>query len=541
MMDGNTFVLGSCQIGQVASVSGSQVVVLLDDALERSMSGTLPALPKGTLIKIGGARTWVYGLVTAVSMPMPAHDRPEDALRFAELVLLGEIELDDDGQPLGPFQRGVSFFPSVGDRVLTTTPDDLALVYARPASAAVQIGTIHQDRSIPAYISPDNLLGKHFAILGTTGSGKSCAAALIVRRIIEAHANAHVVLLDPHNEYAQAFRDYAELVDSETLELPYWLFTFEELAPAILGTSLSAGEALAEATILGDLVVKAKLLFPGNTERASQITLHTPVPYKMSDLLDLLDREMGRLNNTGSVAPYMHLKSRINSMRSDSRFRFMFGGISVYDNMAKILARLLRLPVAGKPITILDLSAVPSEVLNIVVSVLCRLTFDFALFSDRAVPILLVCEEAHRYLPEDSKQGFEPTKRILSRVAREGRKYGVSLCIVSQRPSDLAISALSQCNTVFSLRLSSVGDQNFVRAMLPDWGGGLFDFLPSLRNGEAVVIGEGIAVPARVRFDTLPPEHVPRCGTACFSRAWQNDQSGRGMIDAVVSRWRTER
>jgi DNA helicase HerA-like ATPase len=250
---------------------------------------------------------------------------------------------------------------------------------------------------------------------------------------------------------------------------------------------------------------------------------------------------MGRLNNPSTAAPYIRLRSRINDLRSDSRYRFMFGGISISDNMTKILGQVLRIPVDGKPITILDLSAVPSEVLNIVVSVLSRITFDFALFSDRAVPILLVCEEAHRYLPEDTRLGFAPTKRILSQIAKEGRKYGVALCIVSQRPSDLAMSALSQCSTLFALRLTSVGDQNFVRGMLPDWGGGLLDFLPSLRNGEAIVVGEGLAVPARVRFDTLPPEHLPRSGTAAFSSAWRQDMDGGSLLDTVIARWRTER
>lgn len=540
-MDGASPLTVCSRIGRVASVSGSQVVIVLDDPIGDGLSRRATGLPKGTLVKVACHRNWVYGLVTAVSMPMPAGERSGDEMRFAEIALLGEVETVGDTHGRGRFQRGVSFFPSVGDQVLLTAADDLALVYARTDRTAVSIGTVHQECSIPAYIATDGLLGKHFAILGATGSGKSCATALVLRRIVETHPNAHVVLLDPHNEYAGAFSDLAETVDSDTLELPYWLFSFEELTAALLGEQASSGEMATAAGVLDDLIVKAKTVFPGNTARVAHLTRETPVPYKMSDLLDILDREMGRLNNPASAAPYQQLKSRINAVRSDSRYRFMFGGLSIYDNMSKILSRLLRLPVRGKPITIVDLSAVPSEILNIVVSVLSRLTFDFALFSERAVPVLLVCEEAHRYLPEETHLGFEPTKRVLSRIAKEGRKYGVSLCIVSQRPSDLAISALSQCNTVFALRLTSAGDQNFVRGMLPDWGGGLLDFLPSLRNGEAIVVGEGIAVPARVRFEILPPEHRPRSATACFSTAWQEDQDGQTVLNAVVARWRAER
>jgi DNA helicase HerA-like ATPase len=181
---------------------------------------------------------------------------------------------------------------------------------------------------------------------------------------------------------------------------------------------------------------------------------------------------------------------------------------------------------------------VPSEILNVIVSVVSRLTFDFAVYSDQTIPVLLVCEEAHRYIPADTRDGRAPAKRILARIAKEGRKYGVSLGIISQRPADLAISALSQCNTIFALRLTGQADQDFVRAALPDWGGGLFDFLPSLRNGEAIAVGEGISVPTRVRFDTLPPEYLPRGTTASFSAAWQGETARKSSLDAIISRWR---
>ena len=540
-MDGTLSLTVDEEIGHVASVSGSQLVVLLQPERSDTTRSAYPALPKGTLVKIASPASLVYGLVTAVSIPMPSRELSDGDMRFAEIVLLGEVELNVGGKTAVPFERGVSYFPSVGDRVLLGTADDLAVVYARPSSSSVRVGTIHQDRSIPAYLVPDLLLGKHFAVLGATGSGKSCATALILRRVLEAHRNAHVVVLDPHNEYSAAFSDCAEIIDSSTLELPYWLYSFEELCAVVLGEVAGDGELLREAAILGDLVVKAKLGFPGNAEKAGQVTVNTPLPYKMTDLLALLEVEAGKLAQSKNIAPFLNLKTKINALRSDCRYGFMFGGIAIYDNMAKILARIFRMPVAGKPMTIMDLSAVPSEVLNIVVAVLGRITFDLAAYSDRSLPVLLVCEEAHRYLPADGQRGFAPAKRILSRIAKEGRKYGVSLGIISQRPADLAISALSQCNTVLALRLSSQADQDFVRAMLPDWGGGLFDFLPSLRNGEAVVVGEGIAVPARVRFDTLPPHQLPHGTTAKFSKAWQEDSGSASLLDRVVGRWRGER
>lgn len=539
-MDGNAVFVIEESVGRVASVTGSQIIVhVKPDPLDSQTPGA-SAVVKGTLVKIRRQSTWVFGLVTAISIPLPSHEQTPDEQRFAEVLLLGEADVGTDPATPIRFERGVSFFPSVGAQVYVATADDLALVYAKRSPTSVRIGTIHQDRSILAYVSPDRLLGKHFAVLGTTGTGKSCAVALILRRIVETHRNAHILVLDPHNEYASAFGDYAEIIDASSFELPYWLFNFEELRGVILGDVSRDEDLQREATALAALICRAKEAFLGNTKKAPHITVNTPVPYKMSELLSLLDAEMGKLGHSRNVLPLQNLKTKINTFRSDSRYAFMFGGIATSDNMSRILSRIFRIPVGDKPISILDLSAVPSEILNIVVSVVARITFDLAVFSERSVPILLVCEEAHRYLPADDRQGFEPTKRILSRIAREGRKYGVALGIISQRPSDLAISALCQCNSIFALRLSNTADQEFVRAMLPDWGGGLFDFLPALRNGEAIVLGEAVPVPARVRFDTLPPEHMPCSKTAPFSEAWQTNGAGKDLLEGVIARWRAE-
>ncbi|MEE8534790.1 MAG: ATP-binding protein, partial [Kiloniellales bacterium] len=202
---------------------------------------------------------------------------------------------------------------------------------------------------------------------------------------------------------------------------------------------------------------------------------------------------------------------------------------------------LFRIPVDGRPITIMDLSGVPSEILNVVISVVSRMIFDFAVWSDRALPMLLVCEEAHRYVPQDPRLGFEPTKKAIARIAKEGRKYGVSLCLISQRPSELASGILSQCNTIFALRMSNQKDQEFVRGALSESAMGLMDFLPSLRNAEAIAVGEGVPVPVRICFDHLAEEHRPRSGTAAFSTAWQNDDEDKAFIDVVVERWRRQR
>ena len=219
----------------------------------------------------------------------------------------------------------------------------------------------------------------------------------------------------------------------------------------------------------------------------------------------------------------------------------MFASVMVRDVMRQVLGRILRIPVEGRPITIIDISGMPSEIVDVVVSVLFRLIFEFAVWSARtaAPPVLLVCEEAHRYVPEDDRAGFAPTKRVISRIAKEGRKYGVTLCLVSQRPSELAISTLSQCNTVFALRMSNEHDQAFVARALPENTRWLVDGLPSLNTQEAVVVGEGVTVPVHIRFRDLDPAHRPASSDPPFSTAWQHD-ADPAFLDHTIERWRRQ-
>lgn len=526
MMDGSHPPLQADQrIGRVVSINGAQIVALLD--LEASDQ----PLQIGALVKMRTAMSAVFGIVGGMNVPMPLPGAPDKELRTVELELLGEIADDTGGQ----FARGVSLFPMLGDPVLRAAPEDISRIYASPGRPSVRIGAIHQDARVPAHVIVDDLIGKHFAVLGTTGTGKSCAVTVILHRLLEAMSNAHILLLDVHNEYSHAFGEIAEVLSpSSGLKLPYWLFNFEEIVEVLVS---GEGEVRAvQSSILGEAIPQARQQFA--TDKGRPLTVDTPVPYRISDLVRLVEAPLSSLNKPENSEPYLRLAARIKSLSADPRFAFMFEGLSVRDNLADILSRLLRIPVEGKPMTIVDLSGVPSEVVNVVVSVLCRLTFDFAVWSDHRLPILLVCEEAHRYVPEDSRLGFEPTKRALARIGKEGRKYGVALCVVSQRPSELASGLLSQCNTVFALRMSTQRDQDFVRGTLSDWATGLLDFLPSLRTSEAIVIGEGVATPVRLRFDQLPENQRPKSGTASFSEAWQTDTDDLDFVRATIDRWR---
>ena len=520
------------KIGRVVSVAGGQVVALLDNTA--MADGT--TLQIGALVKMRTAASTTFAIVTALSIPLPDQESPSGEVRIAELELLGEATSGADGQMT--FGRGVSAFPGLGDAVLATTRQDLSIVYARPTSSAVRIGTLHQDKAVPAYVIVDELLGKHFAVLGTTGSGKSCAVSLILNSVLAQHHNGHVLLLDPHAEYVGALGDRAKVLDLNSLQLPFWLLNFEEMVEIMVGSS--GKEAEAEITILKEAILAAKKIAAGDSEDSTPITIDTPVPYTLMAMIQFIDRAAGKLDRPETAAPYLRLKNRLDALRADKRYEFMFPGLIVRDNMAAILSTLYSIPVRDKPVTIVDLSGVPSETMNVVVSVLSRMTFDFALLSDRAFPVLLVCEEAHRYAPQNADAGFEPTKRGLARIAREGRKYGVSLCVVSQRPSELDAGILSQCNTIFALRMSNQSDRDFVGGAMTESALGLLDSLPSLRNAEAVVVGEGVPVPGRICFDDLPDNQRPLSATASFSGAWNNDVESGEFLTKIVARWRLQ-
>ena len=524
------------RFGRVIAVAGTRIVALLDGA-------KAPRI--GELVKITTVNSTVFGFVTGLSIDIPSTSGVE--LRRVELEVVGEIDHRNNGRAI--FQRGVATYPSLDDPLLPAAQDDLRRVFTRPGRQedGARIGSLHQDPTIPAVIVPAELLGKHFAVLGTTGAGKSCAITTILRAILGQHPAAHIVILDPHNEYAGAFPGQAEIVTPQDLELPYWLLNFEELREMVIGTGSPQPDA--DAVILNQVVTEAKRNLASDPETAMAITIDSPVPYRLSDVAKIIDGALGKLDRPSDIAAFHRIKERFQHMQQDRRLAFMFPGgggaaalqgLITRDSMAKILGRLFRVPVAGRPVTVLDTSGVPAEILNVVVSLLARMSFDFALWNEQRAPILLVCEEAHRYAPEDERAGFEPTKRALSRIAKEGRKYGVSLCLISQRPSELATTVLSQCSTIFALRMTSQKDQEFLAAALPESSHGLMGELPSLRNGQAIAVGEGVALPTRIDFDRLAEDHQPHSRTAPFATAWQQDQLTAVDLTEIVKRWRRQ-
>jgi DNA helicase HerA-like ATPase len=514
-------------LGRVVAVSGSQIraEVTADRFAEASVR-------IGSMLKVRSADLDVVGTISAAEL--------DSAARIVLIVdLLGEIVPSSEGQ--GQFHRGVSCHPVPGAPVRAANAADLAAIYTRPSASNVGIGSLYHDPAQPAFVLIDELLAKNFAVLGATGSGKSCAVTLMLSAVLADHPNAHIIVLDPHNEYASAFKERAELFNVDNLLLPLWLLDFEE-AVSVLVRGGTVQEQETQAIILKDAIIRARRRHWNDA--ATSITVDTPLPFAAADLLRFIDEAMGKLDNPNTSAPYLRLKTRLESLRTDRRYAFLFSdSVAVRDNLSRIIGRLLRIPVDGKPLTIIDLSGVPSEITDVVVSLVCRLTFNFALWSDRKrlPPILLVCEEAHRYVPASEPIGFGATSRAISRIAREGRKYGVSLALISQTPSELSGQALSQCGTVFAMRLGHYLDQTLTSTAWPDAARGMLEALPSMRTQEAIAFGEGVPLSMRIRFDDLPPDRRPRSESAKFSRAWQSHSGGAELLDEGIRCWREQR
>src|SRR5215212_2202246 len=397
--------------GRVISVRGSLARVGLLGVSQGPVSEVRATV--GRFISIRCANSTIVAMITEVS----CEDLPnlDTYIASASVDLLGEIS----GGERPKFQRGVTNYPTIGDAVDLITAQDLRTVYAPSGSDQINIGTLQQDRSVIAYVDVEEMLSKHFAVLGSTGVGKSTSVSLLLNEILKARPNLRIFLLDVHNEYGRCFGDRALVLNPRNLKLPFWLFNFEEIVDVLFGGRAGVPEEL---DVLAEVIPLAKGVYTQyqNSDRlglkridpkSGGYTVDTPVPYRLSDLISLIDERMGKLENRSSRIIYHKLISRIES----------------------------------------------------VVSVLCRMAFDFGLWSDGVSPLLFVCEEAHRYAAADRNIGSGPTRKAVSRIAKEGRKYGVYLGLVTQRPAELDATIISQCNTLFAMRLANDRDQALLR------------------------------------------------------------------------------
>jgi hypothetical protein len=522
-------------IGTVVEIAGSGSQIRMDSATVTGLqSHADPSIAMsgqvGSQIKTIVGNSWLIANVRTLKAG-------ETGELVAHVDFLGEGSRDSNGR-MTNFRRGVTRYPIPGAEVFPVSTEDMRAIFAASDEPHIEIGTVYPTDDIRGALYVDPMLGKHFAVLGSTGTGKSTSVSLILHRISELSPEGHIVMIDPHGEYSAAFKGCGELFNVDNLQLPYWLMNFEEHCEVLLTTHGS--ERQRDADILAKCLLAARTKGK-DMSQYGKVTVDSPIPYLLTDLNTIIVNEMGKLDRAGDTIPFQRLKTKLEELRADPRYTFMFSGMMVSDSMGSFLAKLFRLPSQGRPISIVDVSGVPSEITSVVVSVLARMVFDYSIWSrtEAQRPLLLVCEEAHRYVPKDEHaETGQAVRKILERIAKEGRKYGVSLGLITQRPSDLAEGVLSQCGTIISMRLNNDRDQACVRAAMPEGARGFLDAIPALRNRECIVCGEGVAIPIRVRFDDLEPEKRPASSDPSFARLWRETGDEEGIISRTIKRWR---
>jgi DNA helicase HerA-like ATPase len=526
-------------MGAVFQIAGSSSQILIDSRMLKGFANDPdPSIAMagqvGSQVKMRVGHAWLIASVRALTL-----DRRDPTMIVADIDFLGEGDEDPVHERIHNFRRGVTRYPTPGTEIFPVSSADMRQVYAADERAHVKVGTVYPTSDTPAALYVDSMLGKHFALLGSTGTGKSTSTALILHRICDLSPQGHIVMIDPHGEYGAAFKGNGAVYDISNLALPYWLMNFEEHCEVFVTSEGS------ERTLDRDILAKCLLAARGRNRLAdglARLTVDSPIPYLLSDLTTILQNEMGKLDKGTNSLPYMRLKSKIEEIKADPRYSFMFSGMLVADTMQAFLAKIFRLPSDGKPISIIDVSAMPSDITSVVVSVLSRMVFDYAIWArdEPQRPILLVCEEAHRYIPSTTTGGGQAVRKILERIAKEGRKYGVSLGLITQRPSDLAEGVLSQCGTIIAMRLNNDRDQAFVKAAMPEGARGFLDSIPALRNRECIICGEGVAVPIRVALDTLEEHRRPASSDPSFSEQWRTTGGEEEILERTVNRWRNQ-
>ena len=545
---------GPTYIGHVKHVLGAQVTVALDDGL----AGTAP-IYRGRLQPVGQIGSIVrlpQGLVDLVAQvtllgiaelagAQPPVDIVQTGERWIQVQLLGEID-----QSTGRFQRGVGSYPGLEDPVHFATAEDLAAIFPPEGDDRLRIGRLAAAEEVPVCLDAGRLVLRHSAVVGSTGAGKTTAVAAVLQRFARGGwPAANIVVIDPHGEYAGAFGPDATIrsvlgTGADRLQVPYWALPLADVMEVFAG---SMGGYTTEGR-LKDLVTEARRQFAGKATWLNldpgAVTADTPIPFDIravwywldwennetrqvkDDASTACERKPGNVTDLipaqfasyaqGSVAPFKgphhgnhgSLPELLRLGLLDPRLAFFQEpqGNPDQDPLIGVLQSWLG---GDRPVSILDFSGVPAHASELAVGVVLNLLFEVAVRSGqesegigRPRPVLIVLEEAHRYL---GKSAAPIARDAANRIAREGRKYGVGLLLVTQRPSELPDTALAQCGSLIALRLTNSADQTKIRAALPDSVSGLAEVLPSLRTGEAIVAGESLMLPSRTFIDLPSP------------------------------------
>jgi len=509
----------------------------------------------GTFIKIPIGNITIYGIVSSVSNTPSKSDeinlKYSFGSRFLTVQLVGEKIGEDD------FEKGVGTYPTINDEVHIVIEKDLFDIYGKKDSGSIEIGKHSSSENLSVYADLHKLVLRHCAILGSTGSGKSNTTVSILKAILGDYQGSRVILVDPHGEYASAFPDAKVLKINEVanpLFIPFWLMSFDELAYFLVGAK-PTDDQKPDYRLFRELVTNLKkencTLKSGNVN-PDFVTADSPIPfsarqlwYRMNwwlnasfsttkkdeqievtaikendgDAENLIGAKFtSHLSTTNSNEPYKSqhtefysYERKILSRLRDSRFDFLFNPGDYKDSTStKDLHDLLNEWIGSdKKLAILDLSGVPFEVLDITVGLITRFVYDSMFwgrhetYTGKNRPLLLAYEEAHTYLNKSDNNSY--SKEAVEKVFKEGRKFGLGALVISQRPSEISETILAQVGTFIALRLTNSGDQSIVKNSAPDNLNSLIDLLPSLRTGEAIIVGEAIKIPSRVRLKLNVP------------------------------------
>ena len=554
--------ISNLDIGTVIEVDGMHIIAELDPAiteLTRVYGGVIyPIGQFGSIIKIHYGTRLIFGYVGRLRMKSEYEREkgltPESSgsARIIEIDLFGEGEwgFENDKWKLD-FERGVTTFPLPQQKVHLTPRAELGFIYGEGTGPVILLGEHVGSGGTPCYAEMNELLGKHTAILGSTGAGKSGTVAALLHAILDRgndaeYENWHpqIVVLDPHNEYGAAFPDHVRLcTDENSLSLPYWLLNLQETVNLLIGKTEFV------ATSQANIVKTAILLARRDAAQTvalteAEINVDSPVPYKLDRFIHHVENSTNKPPQPSKQEPWNSILHKIEVLKNDSRLAFMmqeWGGDA--DPLPEIVKQFLG---DSDPIRIVDLSGVPNEVAGAASSAIARTLFSIKLWQTReereSNPVLLVCEEAHRYVPNRGEAQYEAAQDAIRRLAKEGRKYGIGLMLVSQRPGEVEATVLSQCNSWIVLRITNGSDRSHVQGILPDSLAGLTKVLSGLRRREAIFVGQAAVLPSRILIRDLVKDGkpLPRSQDIDFDRGWQGRPITDEHLTEVGKRWRLQ-
>jgi DNA helicase HerA-like ATPase len=563
-------------LGRVINVNSNTVEVEISKEIPSAapiINGRLYKIGQiGTFVKIPIGSLTLFGIVSSVSnspgnIEIKTYE-PNYGYRFLQIQLVGE--------QLGSlsFEKGVGTFPTINDEVHLVTEDDLKGIYGGYQAGLFEIGKHSSSENLSVYVDTLHLVLRHSAILGSTGSGKSNTTANILKRLLQDYKGSRIVLIDPHGEYATAFHDKAKIfrINNKTtpLYIPFWTMTFDELSFFLVGRA--SGQEKPEDKLLREKIIELKKLSAKKLKAGAVdeefITADSPIPFDIKKLWYDFDRQINATYRDASnqiatteelitegdqkvmkpavfkpysptnTAPYKSKNQtmypyvgKIYSRLRDSRFNFMFNPGDFENAESKYdIDELLREWIDhGDRLTILDLNGVPFELIDISVGLITRFIFDsmywgrFEQYTGRNRPLLMVFEEAHSYLPkgETSSHIFGYARKAVEKIFKEGRKFGVGAMVVTQRPSEISETILSQVGTFIAMRLTNSSDKGTVQSASPNNMTSLMELLPSLRVGEAIIVGEAINIPSRVRIDLVEPR--PSSNDPKLVQCWKKE------------------